>query len=50
MTGASLRLGPGKNVHLDLVNVVLVHDKKHVGIEINFYNLDTFKKQVDAKL
>ena len=26
----------------------LIHDKKHVGIEIKFYNLDTFKKQVDA--
>ena len=25
-----------------------MHDKKHVGIEIKFYNLDTFKKQVDA--
>ena len=29
---------------------LLIHDKKHVGIEIKFYNLDTFKKQVDAKL
>ena len=28
---------------------LLIHDKKHVGIEIKFYNLDTFKKQVDAK-
>ena len=27
---------------------LLIHDKKHVGIEIKFYNLDTFKKQVDA--
>ena len=27
---------------------VLIHDKKHVGIEIKYYNLDTFKKQVDA--
>ena len=26
----------------------LIHDKKHVRIEIKFYNLDTFKKQVDA--
>ena len=26
----------------------MIHDKKHVGIEIKFYNLDTFKKQVDA--
>ena len=24
-----------------------IHDKKHVGIEIKSYNLDTFKKQVD---
>ena len=27
---------------------LLIDDKKHVGIEIKFYNLDTFKKQVDA--
>ena len=27
---------------------MLIHDKKHVGIKIKFYNLDTFKKQVDA--
>ena len=27
---------------------LLIHDKKHVGIEIRFYNLDTFKKQVDT--
>ena len=27
---------------------VLIHDKKLVGIKIKFYNLDTFKKQVDA--
>ena len=27
---------------------VLIHDKKHVGIEIKLYNFDTFKKQVDA--
>ena len=27
---------------------LLIHDKKHVGIEIKFYNLYTFKKQVDA--
>ena len=29
---------------------LLIHDKKHVGIEIKYYNLDSFKKQVDAKL
>ena len=35
-------------MHLDLENVSLdIHDKKHVGIEIKSYNLDTFKKQVD---
>ena len=27
---------------------LLIHDKKQVGIEIRFYILDTFKKQVDA--
>ena len=27
---------------------LLIHDKKQMGIEIKFYNLDTFKKQVDA--
>ena len=26
----------------------MIHDKKKVGIEIKFYNLDTFRKQVDA--
>ena len=26
----------------------MIHDKKHVGIKIKFYNLDTLKKQVDA--
>ena len=29
-------------------NYLLIHDKKHAGIKIKFYNLDTFKKQVDA--
>ena len=24
------------------------YDMKHVGIEIKFYNLDTFKKQIDV--
>ena len=33
-----------KNMHLDLE----IHDMKHVGIEFKFYNLDTFKKQVDV--
>ena len=31
-------------MHLDLE----IHDMKHVGIEFKFYNLDTFKKQVDV--
>ena len=31
-------------MHLDLE----IKDMKHVGIEIKFYNLDTFKKQVDV--
>ena len=35
-------------MHLDLVNDLLIHDQKHEGIEIKFYSLDTFKKQVDA--
>ena len=35
-------------MHLDLGNVSLVNDMKHVGIEIKFYNLDTFKKQIDV--
>ena len=26
----------------------MIHDKKHAGIKIKFYDLDTFKKQVDA--
>ena len=35
-------------MHLDLENVSLVNDMKHVGIEIKFYNLDTFKNQIDV--
>ena len=36
-------------MHLDLEKTcILIHDKKYMGIEIKFYNLDTFKKQVDA--
>ena len=31
-----------------LAKLNMIHDKKHVGIEIKFYNLYTFKKQVDA--
>ena len=27
---------------------LLIHDMKHVEIEIKFYNLDTFKKQTDV--
>ena len=26
----------------------MIHDIKHAGIEIKFYNLDTFKKQIDV--
>ena len=29
------------------LSYLLIHAKKHVGIEIKSYNLDTFKKQVD---
>ena len=32
-------------MHLDLEKI---HDMKHVGIEVKFYNLDTFKKQIDV--
>ena len=37
-------------MHLDLENVFrdLIHDMKHVGIDIKFYNLDTFSKQIDV--
>ena len=27
---------------------LLIHDMKHLGIEIKFYNLDTFNKQIDV--
>ena len=27
-----------------------MHDMKHVGITIKFYNLDTFKKQTDVNV
>ena len=27
---------------------MLIHDMKHVGIKMKFYNLDTFKRQTDV--